>query len=507
MIEFQFTSRNTLLIVHSKKLNKNETDFNALYDRIIADLLVYKRDNLYRKLFHAIAEREFAAEIAQYFNAATRELKCEITSVESYHITNLTGIEKFPNLNTLKIYRDAAKFVEITLNIDKMINITWLHIGSYAFVKDFSNLKYFHKLTNLSLESSDYNNSENLDVLASLKNITDLTINNYNCNTLYLENMKKLKNLNIKGCNVHNIELPENNKITSIAISKELNINNLDFLLQCKKLKNLGFQFVSIRNFEVTKFLNTLEELRISYNEFPVDINQLSKRVKKLQLNNNNANIIYDLKNKKQCEIVLKENKTISDSIINIEVLSEFNNLKLLDMFENGTRYNDNKCNCDICKNLVLKEMKIDNDKHMVFNNVDRTFPTLSFLHDKKDLTLNINNIYVRDFSIIFNKHIKFHHSYNIRYNPHIVAFKYFKILYFNQELTNAVINNSTPTNLENRDFKDICLRYNIDYETGECNDVEFIQSFYKTVVEQTSIKTIKLSSYMVLRYTNNIFC
>lgn len=411
-------------------------------------------------------------------------------------ITNLNGIEKFPQLVSLQLECKTVTEAEIELN--NFVDIEILYITRFDII-DFSFLKYFPKLNRLYIEkdSRKLYKLSNLTNINLLTKLTDLHIYNCHSSALILDNLKKLKLIRIRG-EIEYIEVADDNKITEIDISDNYKLKDVDFLVRCKNLIYLSLTAVDIKSFESIKFSTKLKKLLIRVNKNPVNINHLPKSIVTLRLHNNNSKNIFEVFEKnEQIKFCTKDkdikiNKFVSDEIINIESLKEFNNLKVLDL-TNKHGYYDKSCDCNICyKRGVAYSSDYVN---VVCESFLREINNLSFLN--KDIkTIRIDNMHIEDFGIIFTHNIRIRF---ITYNKFIIIFKYLKMHFAAKELTQHVADNSELI-INNQTFRDICLNYSIDYETGRIKDIRLIECFYRDMRKATKIKKIKIK-HLVLYF------
>jgi hypothetical protein len=483
--------------------------FYELYNNIINDLCDFNPNTTYNN----ITKDNFYDNTSKWIDLKTKELKYVITKIVSGSIVDFSGIEKFPKLYALELnykYRKESRIVNLFSEYynkeicdyeksrekgpDSLLNFQKrnreernetlhdLSISGYYRIEDFQYLKYFKNLENLKLKNNDVHkyaaDIRNFDFLVYLTKLERLDIKYYKCK-LYLENAKKLYHLDITG-DIDTIELPDT--ICTITITNNFALDNLNFTNN-KKISQLHCNLTSIKNFDALKNNKFIEKLEIRNNAFPVDITTLPVNIKNLTLQNNNANI---------CKIgefpKLRTVKYFADEIINLNHIITFDKLKYV--------YFNIPTNEKIEDYYVTARV---DDKYAVCENVDRVIPDLSFLKNSTTINnININLVYINDFSVVLSKTKKMTRIYSfwIKYDKFMIVFKYFKNYYLNKELMNNIIDNTVPTTLDSKEFRDICLKCEVDYDTGECKDAEV---FYATMRSLTKIHKIR-TRYFVLR-------
>jgi len=217
-------------------------------------------------------------------------------------------IEKFTSLSTLKLDFEIFKeFNKGAKNINRenwfannKINELEVNVsGSLQWMKNFTQLKF------LKIEFGYYpvNNIESFEFL---ENLEELSLKNFNYkqvfkNLGFLKNSKKIRKFALDICTsgsstdkLKNIDIIKNfTELTDLEVTGIHSGLNLDFLLSCKKIKNLTLKIYNSKDdtnyFELLKNCSSLETLYIegldSYN------------IKGKVLNINGLNGLPNLKN------------------------------------------------------------------------------------------------------------------------------------------------------------------------------------------------------------------
>ena len=217
-------------------------------------------------------------------------------------------IEKFSSLSSLKLdfkifeeYNKGAKNINrenwfANNNISKLdVNVS----GSLQWMKNFAHLKYLNF-------KFDYYPVNHIESFEFLENVEELSLKNFNYqqvfkNLDFLKKSKKIKkfSLDIQKSydateKLENIDIIKDfTELTDLEITGIYSELSLDFLLSCKKIKNLKLKMDNSKNdtnyFELLKNCSSLETLKIE----GID----SYNIKGKVLNINGLNGLPNLKN------------------------------------------------------------------------------------------------------------------------------------------------------------------------------------------------------------------
>jgi len=279
--------------------------------------------------------------------------KIKELSIDYNEVSNIRGIEKLKNLQTLKIYTNSNKNIKVLndriyryifqrsyrygtylgrLKHLKKVDLSENGIEDVSYIaaaligisqvqsidlssnniKDISALGYCHNIKELKISN---NNINNISSLKYLRNLEKLDISNNLVQNIYpLRYLRNLKSLNIGGNNIENLyplsnlinleELYMSGNIQAKDITSDRYIEiSLDNVIDDKKLK-LNGRYISIfskdwnDNYTIynNKYIIYHKDY-IIYNKKPVDITPLEKitSLKKLDVSNNYLTSIYPL--------------------------------------------------------------------------------------------------------------------------------------------------------------------------------------------------------------------
>ncbi|KAB1228399.1 T9SS type A sorting domain-containing protein [Chryseobacterium viscerum] len=324
--------------------------------------------------------------------------------ISAYNITDLTGIQSFSNLNSLKVFGTKIQ----TLNVSGMQNLNFLSIQGASQINAL-NIANCTNLQTLQLLSNDSLTSLSL-ASSSLKAITLFSgkLNQFdisNCTALQsfsatstkitnlnLSNLPLLKTVDLVGAGqLQNIDFQNSNKIYSISITGSklttLNVANLPELWKltcnnnyylntvnvsnCISMERLELNFNEILSNLNASGLPSLQILDIFWNNFStVDTSALTA-LKLLKCSKNKLITIDVSQNTKLTELKCDENlfETLDlshNSLLYTLECGKNNNLKIINL-KNGFQYFPTVSINEIPQ---LQFLCCDNDKVGFFNNV-----------------------------------------------------------------------------------------------------------------------------------------
>ncbi|KYH34458.1 internalin-A precursor [Clostridium tepidiprofundi DSM 19306] len=316
--------------------------------------------------------------------------KIKELSIDYSEVSNIRGIEKLKNLQTLKIYTNSNRDVKLFYDrickyaLQKLyrrgtylgnlkhltkIDVSGNGIDNVSYVaaallslnqiksidlsnnniKDISALGYYHSLKELNLSNNKINN---ISTLRYLRGLEKLDISNNLVQNIYsLRYLRNLKSLNISGNNIENLyplsnlinleELYMSGNIQAKDITSDRYIEiSLDNVIDDKKLK-LNGRYISIHskdwNDNYTLYNNKYiiyHNDYVIYNKKPVDITPLEKitSLKKLDVSNNYLTSIYPLHTLTNLEYLDISHNDIND----ISYIADMAKLKELHAGFNG---------------------------------------------------------------------------------------------------------------------------------------------------------------------------
>lgn len=229
---------------------------------------------------------------------------------------DLTGIEYFPNLETL-----ITQHIEITNQLDlsqntKLKLISLDSVANITYALDLSNQGELEKLTlnGNNIPSLDLSNNPKLTFLGLHADITKEGEGKGLISELDLSNNPALKQIVIEGHQITSLDLSNNKKLTNITIRGN-NLTSLDVSM-LPELEYLYLESNELREIDVTKNPR-LERLEISGNAdiSSLDISQ-NPELKELYAQQTNL-FFLDAKNNRKLEILfLDQNPLLGYEIV-----------------------------------------------------------------------------------------------------------------------------------------------------------------------------------------------
>lgn len=186
--------------------------------------------------------------------------KLTLLDIYSNKISDISYVKELENLTYLRADNNNIENIDALKNLKLFEN---LDLGNNK-IKDISVINGLTNLTKLSLKGNDLD-SINLDKLAKLE---DLNLENNKISDIsFLEKVNKLTSLNLNKNNVENIEAVSNLKDLVYLYLKNNKISNIDALKSLNKLSNLTLSNNNVSDISALKDLNELSSVKIDGNK------------------------------------------------------------------------------------------------------------------------------------------------------------------------------------------------------------------------------------------------
>ncbi len=281
--------------------------------------ITFEDENMYNAMVKALGNKVTDTEAETKTIKMTEENINSVTqlnlqyNISSKIIKNIAGIEKFTNLNCLRLDNN-----NISDNISILSNLTNLKELNLTG-NGISDIRPLEGLTNLTKLDLSYNKISDLNPLKKLKSLADLDLQ-WNKIT-DIEPLKELKSLSI-------LDLSYNEATSGVILS------NIEPLKELPKLTSLRFSgnYPTYRELMLISELTSLAELDLS-NDHISDIEPLKelKNLDRLVLSHNQINDLEPLRGLTSLTSLYLYNNQISD----ISTLGKLTSLTYLDLENN----------------------------------------------------------------------------------------------------------------------------------------------------------------------------
>ena len=288
-------------------------------------------------------------------------------------INNLTGLEKFVNLNEL----DCSGVPSLFSSFDKSVFTVLKKVTCTGFGSGVTSLN-FSDLTSLEYLNCSYNNDLSTLIVTGAINLKTLVCGECNLSSIDLTNQVNLTSLQISG-QFSSINLQSNTNLETLSIVANLSSINLNPLVNLKYLRVYNGTLESL---EVSSLVN-LETLEISYTSLTsLNLNSISL-LKKIKCSNNNIVSLNVNTHTNLIELDCSDNQIVSVDVSNLVNLTNFN-----------------------CSSNYLSSINLTNNINLVkFNCNGNEFDVLDVtnLINLKEIDCAANNINLLDVSNLVN--------------------------------------------------------------------------------------------------------
>ncbi len=315
-------------------------------------------------------------------NSPTKEQLHQLILIDSININGRSSINSIAPLSQLRLLRILQCSSVPIDDLDPLKNLTGLVVINVSNTK-VSNLQPLSGLKKLEVLNLDNTSVEQLDPLQSLKNLrfifadnSEVTLaeanqfldQNPGCMLIYqtLDNSNWWKTLgqpwkeiflsqiNLKGT-PDKIQFQKIANLESIAITENIQVNNLIPLQHLSRLKELQFTGTAVNKLDPLSQITTLQILRCQKNPI-VDLTPINglPRLRELDFSNTQVEDLEPIQNMIQLEIL----KFSGTPVKNLKYLQKLTYLKILES------YNTRISSLDVLENLRnLESLKIFNTK------------------------------------------------------------------------------------------------------------------------------------------------
>jgi Leucine-rich repeat (LRR) protein len=283
--------------------------------------------------------------------------------VGEYSIYDLTGIEDFKSLNSLKVYSNYLSNLDVSQNV----NLVKLNCGDNQ-ITDFDNLKLNLTLQELICDSNDFTE-------INLSQLTALTILDISSNNIPTIDLSQNVNLSELYCGINflsELDLSSNAQLTKLNCSDNY-ITTLD-LTPNTALKVLDCSNNDLETLDISSNTN-IEALNCDSNlisDFEFNENADYTALKKLSIDDNELENIDVSNFPKLTTLTMSSNKLeiidISTNIL-LDTLNISNNyFKSINLTNNTALLwldcsNNALSGLELSSNTLLKELNVDNNQ------------------------------------------------------------------------------------------------------------------------------------------------
>lgn len=212
-----------------------------------------------------------------------------LTVSEDRRIKDLSGIEKFTALRTLRLDKNAITDLSPLANL---VNLTVLDIRTNPDLTDVSVVENFPNLVQLILENCNIS-QDSIDAISKCTNLTKLSLgNNPNINDISkLKNLTKLQRIWVGRTSITSLDaLKDLTTLKELTSNYNRNINSLESLKNLTNLEGLSLCGCSISDITQLSGLTKLTTLNLADNNI-TDISVISNLTNLKALNASNNHI------------------------------------------------------------------------------------------------------------------------------------------------------------------------------------------------------------------------